>query len=181
MKINWLLAVLVSLVVSACASSPPMVTADTKKTTVQKTVVGDTQASVAAETNAMSAADAYASKLAAQLQAMQKKSIYFDFDEFAIKPEYREIVQQQAEFIKSHGDIIVKLEGNADERGSSEYNLALGDKRANAVRKLLDMMGVPASQLRTVSKGEEYPRLTCHEEKCWQENRRVDFIGKSGL
>ena len=181
MKINWLWAVLVPLVVSACASSPPVVTADTKPAAVQKTVASDTQASAAAETDAMSAVDVYASKLATQLQAMQKKSIYFDFDEVAIKPEYREVIQQQGEFIKSHGDIVVRLEGNADERGSSEYNLALGDKRANAVRKSLDLMGVPASQIKTVSKGEEYPRLTCHEEKCWHENRRVDFIGKPGL
>ncbi len=70
------------------------------------------------------------------------------------------------------------MEGNADERGSAEYNLALGDRRANAVRKNLELLGIPTAQIKTLSFGEEKPRLLCHEEKCWQENRRDDFVHK---
>ncbi len=114
----------------------------------------------------------------ANMQKSQEKSVYFDFDSFAVKPEYRDIVMRQAEVIKQQKDGSVVLEGNADERGSSEYNLALGDKRASAVKKSLLLLGIPASKIKVISLGEEKPRLTCHEEKCWRENRRVDFVPK---
>ena len=92
------------------------------------------------------------------------------------KPEYRNIIQQQADFVVAHSKDIVTIQGNADERGSEEYNIALGDKRANAARKNLELLGVPSSQIKIVSFGEEKPREICHEEKCWKENRRDDFI-----
>lgn len=170
MKTNLSLLALISLAVSACSTPPKAATAQTPP---METTADSRQAS----TDSAPAADLDSGDLAAQLKEIQKNSVYFDFDEFAIKPEYREVVQQQAEFIKSQKTIAITLEGNADERGSTEYNLSLGEKRANAVRKSLEMMGVPKSQLKTVSLGEGQPRLTCHQEKCWKENRRVDFIG----
>ena len=109
---------------------------------------------------------------------MEKQSIYFDFDDYTIKPAYRDIILQHAEFMKTHENVTVTLEGNADERGSGEYNLSLGDRRASSVRKALVLLGIPAEQIRAVSFGEERPRLSCHEERCWKENRRVDFKGK---
>jgi peptidoglycan-associated lipoprotein len=118
--------------------------------------------------------DTTQSQQVTQLLELQKKSIYFDFDSFDIKLEYREIIQQQSDFLKSNA-VIATLEGNADERGSSEYNLALGSKRAEAVKKSLGFFGVNKNQLNAVSFGEEKPKLTCHEESCWAENRRVDF------
>ena len=107
---------------------------------------------------------------------MQKKSVYFDFDKYVVEPVYRDVVQQQADFIKDHGNEAVTLKGNADERGSDEYNLALGEKRASDVRKDLELLGVPEKRITILSLGEEKPRLTCHEESCWKENRRVDFV-----
>jgi peptidoglycan-associated lipoprotein len=95
-----------------------------------------------------------------------------------VKPEYQDIIQKQAQFIKDHKNDVVTVEGNTDERGSSEYNLALGDKRANAVRKNLELLGVSDAQINTVSLGQTKPRLTCHEEQCWKEDRRDDFIHK---
>jgi peptidoglycan-associated lipoprotein len=68
------------------------------------------------------------------------------------------------------------LAGNADERGSTAYNLALGSRRANAVKNSLIIMGVLKTQIKVISYGNSKPRLTCHEEKCWQQNRRVDFV-----
>lgn len=117
-------------------------------------------------------------KLENESRELQKQSVYFDFDRYVVKPEYKSIVQRQAEFVKMHRNVIVTLEGNADEQGSNEYNLALGDKRANAVQKNLELLGVPTTQIRAVSMGEEKPRLSCHEEKCWKENRRNDFFYK---
>ncbi|MBI4937927.1 MAG: peptidoglycan-associated lipoprotein Pal [Nitrosomonadales bacterium] len=113
-----------------------------------------------------------------ELRELQRLSIYFDFDKYAVKPEYQNVIQKQAEFIKAHKNDQVTVEGNADERGSAEYNLGLGDRRANAVRRNLELLGVSATQIKAISLGEEKPRLACHEEKCWQENRRDDFVHK---
>lgn len=170
MKTNLALLAVISLAVSACASPPKATTAQTSPQTDSRQ----------AGTASAPAADAGSNELAVQLQEMQKNSVYFDFNEFAVGPEYRGVVQQHAKFIKAQKTLTLTLEGHADERGSSEYNLSLGDRRANAVRKSLEVIGVPGSQINTVSLGEESPRLACHEEKCWKENRRVDFIGKQG-
>jgi len=111
--------------------------------------------------------------------ALAKKSIYFDYDNFSLKPQYQDVVKQNADLMKQAGKDSVVLEGNADERGSKEYNLALGQKRAETVKKSLLLMGVPDGRIEAISYGEEKPRAACQEEKCWQENRRVDFAHKS--
>lgn len=160
----------VSLLLSACASTSGK--GNTAQAGSQAAATNETQA------GALSQADIDAQKLAEQLQALKSQSVYFDHNSTAIKPEYEKVISQQVQFIKSHGGDSVTLEGNCDERGSDEYNLALGEKRAAAVRKELELSGVAASQIKTVSFGEEKPRLTCHEEKCWKENRRVDFDHK---
>ena len=162
----------VCLVLAACASTP--------KTAQQPAAQPEAKPAVepppaAVQSAIPSQAEIDARKLAEQLQDLKNKSVYFDFDKSIVKPEYQDTVQQQADFIKSHSNDTVTLEGNCDERGSNEYNLALGDRRATAVRKMLEVLGVPISQMRTVSFGEEKPRLTCHAEECWKENRRVDF------
>ncbi len=171
--------VLVSFLFAACASTPKLT--PPKETTASSPAItkSETAISSAPEKNvSVSSAEIEARKLAAELQALQKKSVYFDFDKYVIKPEYLDVIRQQAEFIKTHKNDIATVGGNADERGSAEYNLALGDRRANAARKNLELLGVPATQIKTLSLGEEKPRLSCHEEKCWQENRRDDFSHK---
>ncbi len=112
------------------------------------------------------------------MQQLSGKSVFFEYDDFKIKPSFLPLVQQQAELLKRYGKLTVTLEGNADERGSGEYNLALGQKRAEAVRKMLTLLGVPEDRLEAVSFGKEKPRATCSEEKCWSQNRRVDFASK---
>lgn len=171
--------VLASFLFAACASAPK--STPPKEATNNPPVTAKSEAAIisAPEKNvSVSPAEIEARNLASELQSLQKKSVYFDFDKHAVKSEYLDIVRQQAEFIKAHKNGIVTIEGNADERGSGEYNLALGDKRANAIRKNLELLGVPASQIKAVSLGEEKPRLLCHSEKCWQENRRGDFSHK---
>jgi peptidoglycan-associated lipoprotein len=158
------LLVLATLVVAACATPPKTETAPPANET--KPVA----AAPAAETEA--------SKLAAEIQTLQKESVYFDFDKSVVKPAYNEVIQNQAKFIKAHKNDVVTVSGNCDERGSSEYNLALGSRRAKAVAKSLEVDGVPAAQIKVLSYGEEKPRLLCHEEKCWKENRRADFVHK---
>ena len=112
-----------------------------------------------------------------RLQAeLAKNSVYFDFDDFSLKSQYQGTVKQDADFMSQHAKDKVVVQGNADERGSREYNLALGQKRAETVRKALEVMGVPNARIEAISFGAEKPRATCQEEKCWQENRRVDFV-----
>ncbi len=171
------MSVLSTLIISACASEPAVTTAPEQKTT--QTAPQSTNNNIQTGTEIKPASDLASAQLQ-EVQEMQKKSIYFDRDEFTVKAEFNNIIQQQAESAKANR-LSITLEGNADERGSSEYNLALGSKRANAVKKSLEIMGVPSKQIRTASFGEEKPKVTCHEEKCWQENRRVDFNGKPDL
>lgn len=170
--------VLASLLVVACASSPKTNSSQASQSNNTSAAANANAAAVSAVENAapVSAAAMELSKMTAELQQLEKQSDYFDFNKFAVKPEYQDVIQKEAGFIKDHKGDVVTLQGNADERGSAAYNLVLGSKRAEAVAKHLEMLGVPATQIKIVSLGEEKARLTCHAEKCWKENRRVDFI-----
>jgi len=106
----------------------------------------------------------------------RQRSIYFDYDDFGIGPEDRAVVQLQAEYLAKHPEVAVRLEGNTDERGSAEYNLALGNKRAEAVQRALRLLGVKETQLEPISWGEEKPRAGGHDESAWTQNRRVDIV-----
>ena len=107
---------------------------------------------------------------------LSKRSIYFDFDSFVIKDEYRGTVEAHARFLTTNRSRKVVVQGNTDERGSREYNLALGQKRAEAVRRSLAALGVGDQQLEAVSFGEEKPRATGNDEASWAENRRADLV-----
>lgn len=162
--------VIFSVLIAACSSVQ-------KSDSPKAAEAGDKITASTATTNAVTpSADVESAKLAAEIQGLQHQSVYFDLDKSAIKPEYRNVILKQAEFIKAHKNDIVTVQGNTDERGSSEYNLALGDRRASVAQQSLELLGVPAAQIRTVSFGLEKPRLSCHEERCWKENRRDDFV-----
>jgi peptidoglycan-associated lipoprotein len=107
---------------------------------------------------------------------LAKRSIYFDLDSFVVKDEYRPVVEAHADFMKRNPGRKVMIEGNTDERGSREYNLALGQKRAEAVKSMLKVMGVRETQLEAVSYGEERPKSTGHDESAWADNRRADIV-----
>ncbi len=107
---------------------------------------------------------------------LSKRSVYFDFDSFVVKDEYRPMLEAHAGFLKSKPALHVTLQGNADERGSREYNLALGQKRAEAVRKSLSVLGVSDTQMEAISFGEEKPRNEGHTDAAYAENRRTDLV-----
>ena len=106
----------------------------------------------------------------------KQRSVYFDFDVFTIKSEFTAMLELHAGYLKSHPELQVKLEGNADERGGREYNLSLGQKRSESVKRALVTLGAGEAQLEAISNGEEKPRATGHDEVSWAENRRVDFV-----
>ena len=101
--------------------------------------------------------------------------IYYDFDSSAIHPDDRVVVEAHAQLLARHPEAEVVLEGHADERGSREYNVALGERRAIGVRDMLRLLGVGDHQVRTVSYGEERPATFGHDEEAWSRNRRVEF------
>jgi len=101
---------------------------------------------------------------------------YFDYDKSDIRPDAREALSRTAEFLRTHAQIRVIVEGHCDERGSTEYNLGLGERRAQAVRQFLISLGVSADRMDTVSLGKERPFCTESNETCWQQNRRGHFV-----
>ena len=109
---------------------------------------------------------------------LASNSIYFDYNTYTIKPEYQTVLQKDFDALKRMPPVSLRLEGNADERGSAEYNLALGQKRAEAVRQALNILGMPDNNVEAVSFGKEKPKADCHDESCWSQNRRVDLAVK---
>lgn len=107
---------------------------------------------------------------------LSRRSVYFDFDSFTIKDEFRPIVEAHAKYLVSNKVRKVVVQGNTDERGSREYNLALGQKRAEAVRRALTSLGVADAQIEAVSFGEEKPKSTGADEAAFAENRRADIV-----
>jgi len=108
--------------------------------------------------------------------ALAKRSVYFDFDKYDVRDDARPVVEAHGKYLSNHKDRHILIQGNTDERGGSEYNLALGQKRAESVRKALSVLGASDSQMEAVSLGKEKPKATGHDESAWQENRRADIV-----
>ncbi len=104
------------------------------------------------------------------------RSVYFDYDAFGIKPEYNQMLQMHGKFLSASPKLTIRVEGNADERGSAEYNLALGQKRAEVVVRALKVYGVSDTQMEAVSWGKERPKATGHTEDAFAQNRRADLV-----
>jgi len=104
------------------------------------------------------------------------KHIYFDYDKFDIKEEYKSVLEENAKFLKQNPTVKIKIEGHCDERGTKEYNLALGEKRANAAKEYLVSLGIDEERIDTISYGKEKPLALCHNESCWWQNRRAHFV-----
>jgi peptidoglycan-associated lipoprotein len=107
---------------------------------------------------------------------LAKRTIYFDFDSSEIKGEGTDIVGAHAKYLSTHSNVHVRLEGNTDERGSREYNIGLGERRAQAVRRALLLQGASDAQISTVSYGAERPVDAGHDEAAWAKNRRVEIV-----
>jgi peptidoglycan-associated lipoprotein len=136
-----------------------------------------------ASQNAYSRADSQASPRSAAAAATKalsvkpsERSIYYEYDKSEFRPEARNLLEANARYLREHPDVKVRVEGNADERGSAEYNLALGQRRAEAVSRTLKMLGVSESRIEAVSLGKEKPKKTGHDETSWAENRRSDIV-----
>lgn len=109
---------------------------------------------------------------------LSKRSVLFDYDSYVVKPEYRDLVQAHAQYLLKNPQANLIVQGNTDDRGSTEYNLALGQKRADSVGKLLKVLGVHDKQVETVSFGKEKPRASGQDDHARAQNRRADFVYK---
>ena len=107
---------------------------------------------------------------------LSKRSVYFDYDSYVVKDEFQSLLTAHGKFLSANPKMKMLIQGNADERGSREYNLALGQKRAEAVRKALTLLGAKEDQLEAVSLGEEKPACSESSEDCWSKNRRGDML-----
>lgn len=112
----------------------------------------------------------------AELFAQNVKDAYFDFNKSDVRPDARDALTKTAEFLRSYPQVRVTIEGHCDERGSTEYNLGLGERRAQAAKNYLISLGIQAERMETVSWGKERPFCSEHTEECWQQNRRAHFV-----
>ena len=115
------------------------------------------------------------SALAAGTAAPAERSVYFEFDDATLARQYLDVVERQGQYLSRNAALKVRVEGHTDERGGTEYNLALGQRRAEAVRRALELYGVKAAQIEAVSFGEERPKAAGHDEAAWAQNRRADI------
>ena len=141
------------------------------------TRLGDDQAGT--DTSATTDAESLTSDTAvtdASADLLAERKIYFDYDRSEIKSEFREMLKAHADYLVANPNVSVAIEGHCDERGTREYNMALGERRAHSVRQYLTLQGVDDRQLRTVSFGEERPDVEGHDESAWKWNRRAVFV-----
>lgn len=151
-KVGFLGAVAAALMLAACSSTP------------------DTGAAGTSTGTAMPAGPAAGS--VAEFQQVVGDRVFFDFDQYTLSPEARGTLMRQAQWLNQYSNYTLALEGHCDERGTREYNLALGERRANSVREYLIGQGVTPSRLTTISYGKERPSCSQAAETCWAQNRR---------
>ncbi len=164
------IAIVAAAALAACSSTPidvPKAPVD-NATLAPANTAGPSTAQSTVATVTLDPLDDPKSNLAA-------RSVFFAYDDFAVDSKYQPLVQAHGQFLQTHSNVQIRVEGNTDERGSREYNLALGDKRAQVVAKQLELMGAKASQIEAVSYGEERPKADGHDEAAYSENRRADI------
>ena len=170
------LPLLVSL--GACAKQPPKNAVEAKPSPAPAAAPAETR--VTPPPPAPRDPDVVSSPIAGSIAELNSKgylnSAYFDYDKADLRDDARSTLAGNAEWLKKYPTLQVLIEGHCDERGTSEYNLALGDRRANAAREYLVSLGVDATRVKTVSYGKERPGCTESTDACWQKNRRAAFV-----
>jgi peptidoglycan-associated lipoprotein len=172
MKKSLVIAATLAALLAACSSTPTTPTVEKREP-----VAAQSAAQPATTKTAAVKADPFKGfdKLDSN-PLLQKRSVYFEFDSYTIALDYVSTIEAHSKFLKANNDAKVLIQGNTDERGSREYNLALGQKRAAAVANNLKLLGVKEDQIEAVSLGKEKPKALGHDEASWAENRRADLV-----
>ncbi|MCB6183867.1 peptidoglycan-associated lipoprotein Pal [Leeia sp. TBRC 13508] len=168
-------SILLAGLLAACASNNPQATngapvesRNNADANAQTTQVNDDGKMAQVDLDKQNAGDEVAN--------LQKGSIFFDYDQYTVKDDFKGLIEANAAFLKNHPAAKVLIQGNTDDRGSREYNLALGQKRANAVKEALEVLGADTNRVEAASLGEEKPRCEQASEECYAQNRRADFL-----
>ncbi len=173
--IRWLISVSAAVLLAACASTP--LEQKPAAPAAPAPSAAPTPPSAAPAPVAPAAQPAY-DALNDPNSPLAKRSVFFDFDQFVVKPDFFPTVEAHGKYLAEHSARHIVIEGNADERGSREYNLALGQRRADAVKERLLLLGARNAQIETISFGKERPRALGHDEAAWAQNRRADIVYK---
>jgi peptidoglycan-associated lipoprotein len=163
------------LIISLVMSSMLVACATNNPPTVDTAADPDAVDGKEAETQAATAAKVDVDPLNDASNILAKRSVFYPFDVSVVQGDDKLVVQAHAKYLAEHADSNVSIVGNADERGSNEYNLALGQRRADGVKKMMVLGGATSGQIDTVSYGEEKPRANGHNEASWSQNRRSDI------
>jgi peptidoglycan-associated lipoprotein len=165
-----LLAVSSALLVTACSSPVKL---EDKAAVVDRSANGS--AANPRSVNTINATQSGMDPLNDPQGVLAKRSVYFDLDSYTVKDDYKSLLEAHAKYLNAHKDRHIVIQGNTDERGGREYNLALGQKRAEAVRRALGLLGVQQNQMEAVSFGKEKPKALGNDEAAYAENRRADI------
>jgi peptidoglycan-associated lipoprotein len=166
-------AVFVSIFLGACSNTP--VAPEAPKVSTATPAVSQKSAPSTAASNPI-AKSPIAAHLDPASPLMQKRSVYFEFDQSVVSSDYAALLELHGKYLVSHPTVTIKIEGNTDEQGGAEYNLALGQRRADAVLSALKIYGAKDTQMEAVSFGKEKPREVGHEETAYKKNRRADLV-----
>ncbi|MGD8911870.1 MAG: peptidoglycan-associated lipoprotein Pal [Candidatus Thiodiazotropha sp.] len=173
-RILWFPILFSLLLVAGCSSTP---TSESGGAVVSEQSMGTDGAAAGASTSAASQGGEWlGDPLENPNSLLASRVIYFDFDQSSVRSEYLDVIQAHADYLAANPQVVLRLEGHADEKGTREYNLGLGENRANSVRSLMLAQGVSDNQLVVVSYGEERPAAFEHNEESWALNRRVELI-----
>jgi peptidoglycan-associated lipoprotein len=175
---KWIIGAFIVAALAGCKSTETQDPAPVEdgKPTATTPAEGSGATTAGASTAGVSGTPGAAAALRDPNNILSKRSVYFDYDQFVIKDEYKAMIEAHAKYLQANRNARATLQGHTDERGTREYNIALGQKRADAVKKMMLLLGASEIQIETVSFGKEKPRREGHDEGSWTENRRVDIL-----
>ena len=181
--LKLILAIAAAAALAGCTSTPETVAPVETRTSAGTTAAADPGTSTSgvgttagASGSTIAGASGVGNPLKDPRSPLSRREIFYDYDSFIVKDEYKPLLEAHAAYLKQNRNARIKVEGNTDERGSREYNLALGQKRSESVKRVLTLLGVSDAQIDTVSFGEEKPRNPASTEAAYSENRRCDLL-----
>ena len=177
---KWIIGAFVLALLAGCQSTGTQDAAPIEEKTPGAAAAGaggtTTSGVTTAPIGGAAAGGAGAAALRDPNNILSKRTVLFEYDSFVVKDEYRPMIDAHAKYLQANKSARATLQGHADERGTREYNIALGQKRADAVKKMMLLLGATELQVETVSFGEEKPKVDGHDEGAWAQNRRVEIL-----
>ncbi len=171
-----LIGMSVLLLLSACASKEPVKDVPVTDTKKPDTTTATPKTDTSTRTDTVKSDPVSGNPLKDPGNILSKREVFFDYDKDVVRDEFRSLLQAHAKYLVDNKNRRIRLEGHADERGSREYNMALGQRRADAVRRVLSVLGVTDTRIEMISFGEDKPKSNGHDEGSWAQNRRAEIV-----